>query len=88
MTEQTPTIVEEIWVSVTEGGEITGYHRDYVQRLARNNWNLPENQRLIKIRKRVHGYDIWLPDLVNYIKNHGVGPYKGKAKLLDNITTS
>jgi len=80
MSEQTPTIIEEIWVSATEGGEITGYHRDYVQRLARNNWNLPENQRLIKIRKRARGYDIWLPDLVKYINEPRRGPQPKRKK--------
>ena len=68
-------VAKKIWVNTTEGAEITGYHRDYVQKLARESWNLPEKQRLIKIRKRSRGYDIWLPDLVNYIKNHGLGPY-------------
>jgi hypothetical protein len=66
---------EEVWVNTTEGAEITGYHRDHVQKLARDSWKLPESERLIKIRKRSHGYDIWLPDLVNYIRNHGLGPY-------------
>jgi hypothetical protein len=65
---------QEIWVSATEGGEITGYTRNYVQKLARDNWNLPEDQRLIRVRKRRRGYDIWLPDLFNYISKHGNGP--------------
>lgn len=68
--------VNEEWVSTGEGAAITGYHRDYVQKLARENWKLPENERLIKIRKRARGYDIWLPDLMNYIENHGYGPIK------------
>ena len=66
--------VEEIWVNVTEGAEITGYHPDHVRELARNNWKLSEEERLIKIRKRSHGYDIWLPDLVRYKSEHGRGP--------------
>jgi hypothetical protein len=28
-------MTEEIWVNSTEGAEITGYHRDHVQELAR-----------------------------------------------------
>jgi hypothetical protein len=67
--------VEQIWVNVTEATGITGYSRVHVQKLARDNWKLPEAQRLIRIRKRSSGYDIWLPDLVNYIENHGLGPY-------------
>lgn len=66
--------VEEIWVSATEGSEITGYHRDHVQRLARENWRLPEGERIIRVNKRRHGYEIWLPDLINYIDNPGHGP--------------
>lgn len=68
-------VAEEIWVNTVEGAEITGYHREHVQRLARENWNLPEEQRLIKVRKRSNRYDIWLPDLINYLENHGLGPY-------------
>jgi hypothetical protein len=72
----TELLSEEIWVSTGEGAQITGYHRDHVQKLARDNWKLPEQERLIRIRKRARGYDIWLPDLVNYISEHGYGPHQ------------
>jgi hypothetical protein len=76
---------EEIWVNVTEGTEITGYNRDHVLKLARDNWNMPEDQRLIRIRKRSHGYDIWLPDLMRYINRNGHGPYqKASREIVDN----
>jgi hypothetical protein len=76
-----PTVIEEIWVSTGEGAEITGYHRDHVQKLARDNWKLPEDERLIRgIRKRKWGYDIWLPDLMSYIEKHGHGPFKKNPK--------
>ena len=65
----------ETWVNTTEAAEFTGYHRDYVQKLARDNWKLSDKERLIRVRKRSRGYDIWLPDLLNYIKEHGYGPY-------------
>jgi hypothetical protein len=68
-------VMETIWVNVTEGAEITGYHRDYVVKLARKMWKKPEDEREIKLRKRSNGYDIWLPDLMNYIENIGRGPY-------------
>jgi hypothetical protein len=71
-------MTEEIWVNSTEGAEITGYHRDHVQELARNNWKKPETERLIRVRKRTNGYDIWLPDLVRYIEEHGRGPQRQK----------
>lgn len=70
------TQVEEIWVNVREGAEITGYHRDHVQRLARNNLNLPDDKREIKVRLRSNGYDIWLPDLLKYVEAVGRGPRK------------
>jgi hypothetical protein len=66
--------VEEIWVNVTEGAAITGYHPDHVRKLARDNWRLPEEKRFIKTLKRSSGYDIWLPDLVNYLTEPKRGP--------------
>lgn len=59
---------QETWVNVEEGAEITGYHLDHVRRLARENWRLPEDERLIRIRKDGHAYAIWLPDLVSYFE--------------------
>lgn len=67
--------VEEIWVNTVEGAEITGYYHTYVRKLARDNWNLPENERKIRVRRRSNRYDIWLPDLVNYMNEIGLGPY-------------
>ena len=66
--------VEEIWVTITEGARITGYNRNYVQKLARDNWNMPEDERVIKTRQRSNGYEIWLPDLSLYIQGRGYGP--------------
>jgi hypothetical protein len=60
--------VAENWVNVTEAAEITGYSRDRVQRIAYNNWNLPESEREIIVQRRSHGYMIWLPSLKEYIK--------------------
>jgi hypothetical protein len=59
--------IEEIWVNVAEGAEKTGYHPNYLRRLARENRHLPEDQRFIRIRKDSHGYAIWLPDLMHYL---------------------
>jgi hypothetical protein len=71
---------EEIWVNVTEGKDITGYSRDYVWRLAKSNWEMPEAERFIKTRRRSHGYEIWLPDLMAYISKQGYGPYHKSGK--------
>ncbi|HEX2623425.1 MAG TPA: hypothetical protein VHL11_24860 [Phototrophicaceae bacterium] len=63
------------WVNTAEAAEVTGYYDEHVRKLARENWKLPEDQRLIRVRRRSNRYDVWLPDLVNYITNHGYGPY-------------
>jgi hypothetical protein len=65
--------VHESWVNVTEAAEITGYSRDRVQRLAYNNWNLPEEDREIKVERRSNGYMIWLPSLHKYINKPDAG---------------
>jgi hypothetical protein len=72
MSEQ---VAKRIWVNTAEGAEITGYNRDHVQKLARDNWKLPERERLIKVRNKGNRYDIWLPDLMEYIRTHGYGPH-------------
>lgn len=79
MTDMDLEKVEDIWVNVTEAAEITGYSRIHVLRLATHNWRLPEDERLIRLRKRSNGYDIWLPDLRNYIVNHGYGPHEDRS---------
>ena len=66
---------EDNWVNTVEGAEITGYNPDYLRELVRNNWKLPEDQRLIRVRKRSNRYDIWLPDLIRYTNTQGLGPY-------------
>ena len=66
--------VQETWVNVTEGAEIAGYHRFTVQKLARDNWNLPEQEREIRVQRLSNGYLLWLPDLIKYIREIGNGP--------------
>lgn len=62
-------MVEEIWVKVDEGAQRTGHHVDHVRRLARENMRLPDDERLLRVRKEGKAYEIWLPDLVNYVEN-------------------
>jgi hypothetical protein len=66
--------VEETWVNVTEGAELTGYHPDYVRRLARENWKLPENERKLLVDRHSGGYMLWLPNLVEYLSGNKRGP--------------
>lgn len=67
---------EEIWVSATEAAQITGYSAVHLRKVVRENFRLPEEERLIKIRKRSRGYDMWLPDLLVYMEEHGNGPHQ------------
>ncbi len=70
-----PSGVEEIWVNTREGAEKTGYNRQYVKLLAMKFWRLSEEERPIQMRKRSNGFELWLPDLVDYINKVGRGPY-------------
>lgn len=69
-------ISESIWVSTTEGAQITGYNPRYLQKLAYRFWKMPEADRLIKIRNRSGRYELWLPDLMTYMTDYGYGPHK------------
>ncbi len=67
-------LTEETWVNLTEGAHYTGYSREYVFKLARRMWEQPEGERQIRVRKRSNGYEMWLPDLMEYAGKRG--PYK------------
>ena len=71
---------QEIWVLTGEGAEITGYSQEYLEKMANKNWRLPEDERLIKTRKRAGRYELWLPDLLRYIKEIGTGPMNSTRK--------
>jgi hypothetical protein len=38
-------MVDEIWVNVTEGAQITGYHRVYLKKLVTDMSKKPEEER-------------------------------------------
>jgi hypothetical protein len=69
---------QEIWVMTAEGAELTGYNSEYLEQLARKNSRLPEDERLIKVRKRSGRHELWLPDLLHYINETGYGPHQDK----------
>ena len=69
---------QEIWVMTGEGSAITGYNALYLQKMARKNLKLPEDERLFKVRMRAKRYEIWLPDLLRYIEEVGNGPHQDK----------
>lgn len=66
--------VEEIWVNTAEGAEITGYNPESLKNLAYKMAQQPEDQRAVKVRKRSNGWEIWLPDLMVYVKRPRPGP--------------
>ncbi len=69
---------QQIWVMTTEGAGLTGYNRQYLEKLANKNLRLPEDEREIKVRKRGGRFELWLPDLLRYIKEIGYGPHQDK----------
>jgi len=69
---------QEIWVITPEGAELTGYSREYLEKLSRKQLRLSEDERLIKIRKRANRYELWLPDLLHYLEEIGRGPQDRK----------
>ncbi len=69
---------QEIWVMTREGAEITGYSSRYLGQLAQKNLLLSEDERDIKVRKRSGRHELWLPDLLRYIKEIGYGPHQDK----------
>jgi hypothetical protein len=69
---------QQIWVTTREGAEVTGYNSQYLEKLANKNWRLPEDERLIKLRKRSGRYELWLPDVLIYIEEIGYGPHQNK----------
>lgn len=62
-----------------EGAQLTGYSPEYMEQLARKNFKLPEDDRLINVRKRSgFFYELWLPDVLRYIDEIGHGPQQDK----------
>lgn len=60
---------ERQWLTVSEAAERTGYHQDYIQKLARKNAGLPADQREIVAELTPNGYLIFLPSLLEYKAN-------------------
>ncbi len=71
-----PASVDQTWVNVREGAEITRYSRSHLKAIMMKVWRMPEDERPIQVRKRSNGFDIWLPDLVAYLNEHGHGPQR------------
>ena len=70
---------KEIWVDVFEAAEMTGYSVDALRKVIARIKNLPEEEREIAMRKRTNRWELWLPDILTYLKHPSHGPY-GKRK--------
>jgi hypothetical protein len=69
-------MAEEIWVTLSEAVDLTGYNLSHIRHLAHDQSKLPEEQREIKMRKRSFGWELWLPDLMAYRNKPGHGPQR------------
>jgi hypothetical protein len=74
-------MTKRIWVNVTEGAQITGYNRSYVQQLATKISKKPEAEREIRLRWRTNYWELWLPDLMAYINSKSERGPRAKRKL-------
>jgi hypothetical protein len=70
---------QEIWIMTPEGAELTGYNRQYLEKLANKNFRLPQDEQFIKVRKRGGRFELWFPDLLHYIDEVGYGPHQDKG---------
>jgi hypothetical protein len=66
--------VEAIWVNTAEGAEITGYNPQSLKNIAYKMAQEPEDQRVIKVRRRSSRWELWLPDLMLYVNRQRPGP--------------
>ncbi len=67
---------KEIWVDLFEATEITGYNYESMRKVAQRISRQPEEERAIKMRKRTSRWELWLPDLLAYVKTPGRGPHR------------
>jgi hypothetical protein len=66
--------VDEIWVNTTEAAEFTGYNYHSIRKVIQRIASQPEESREIKMRRRTTGWEMWLPDLMAYVKRPRSGP--------------
>lgn len=64
---------KEIWVDLFEAAEITGYNYHSMRRLIYGISQYPEDEREIRLRKRTSRWELWLPDLIDYVRRPGRG---------------
>ena len=67
---------KEIWVDIHEATELTGYHLESMRKVVHRISRQPEEERDIKMRKRSSRWELWLPDLIVYLRKPGRGPHR------------
>jgi hypothetical protein len=70
MTDKT---VEQIWVTAKEGADITSYTPTRFGQLMKEILLQPESERPIQLRYEANRYQIWLPDLIEYVARYAAG---------------
>jgi hypothetical protein len=76
---------QEIWVDIYEAAERTGYSVDGMRKVAQRIGRQPEEEREIKMRKRTSRWELWLPDVIDYVQRPIRGARsKQNQKPLDN----
>jgi hypothetical protein len=70
---------EEIWVTTIEAAQFLGYHTEHIRRIVNKITKLQEDSREVKVRRRSFGYEIWLPDLLDYLKKRRANWLKKEA---------
>lgn len=81
--DELSNLIEEVWVLSREAAEIFGYSQDSMNKLLHRNARKPEDQREIRVRKRMNIWEMWLPDLYNYMGKSHRGPQPKRKKTLD-----
>ena len=66
--------VDEIWVNTSEAAEFTGYNYHSIRKVIQRISTQPEESREIKMRRRTTGWEMWLPDLLEYVNRPRSGP--------------
>lgn len=60
-------MAEYEWMTTSEAAEVTGYHRDHIQRLCRTG--------AVECRLTKAGYIVFMPSLRTYTEERGWGPH-------------
>ena len=80
MSDEEVKVAEEIWVNLSEATEITGYNYNSLRKVIWQMAQEPEEQRSIKIKKRSNAWELWLPDLMNFMQEPRRGPQAKRKK--------